>query len=376
MLTSRLRTLSDDADYGDIPISRLNPDVNPLARVNTPMQPNPGIQPVNKLQSLASDTPMQDMYQNFIKQGPPQAQPPSPLTRLAAGLGGFSGGVRNPMLGVQTAQTILDRPFDRSLLQYDRRAKELQGAAGEEEKNITNKRLAENEFQKLLVSQGRAANQDELDKARAAYYGARTIALAHPNWKAAKANGKVILYDPAKPENKVELGDANIISPEAMNQQINKFRTENGIRVKGQEDVEGVRQRNRRSNLEFTEAGKDRRAAERNNKTKMPSASQQRTAHSQALQEVLGDPKNAGAFKDVVNGPTKETPYYTLKDVNQIAPEHLAQLEVLLGQVKGRRNQILGINEPGDINLGKGNNPAFSIEEDNDEEDDNDSDDK
>lgn len=350
--------------------SRMKPDALPddEEEQTTPSNILPFGGQRSKLSTLANNTPMMDKYNSSTNEFPDAGKfAPNGLSRLAAVMGGVSAGYRDPLKGVQTAQTILNSPYDRAVGLWGAKNSALKDAAKVEETGITNKRLAENEDQRNLIAAGKEISEQNLREAQAAYYGARTVSLAHPDWKLAKANGRVIMVNPKDPSKKVDIGDANIISSDALGQQINKFRTENGIKVSGEVALEGVKQANRKENLKTTEKGKDERAKLRTNAPGKISATQYRTAHSTAIQEVLGDPKNAGLYKNIINPPSKDQPYYTIKDVNDAGPNDLNKHEELIKQIKERTNSILG--RTGDITIpssGEADND-IDIEEEGDQ---------
>lgn len=352
----------DDTDEGDATDEQNNP--------STPLQslaPGGNVNGVNttgvdtsKLGSLAMKTPMQDTYFKSLQSPPdPNNFKPGIINRLAALGTGMSIGLRGGN-GATAAQGVLNAPYDRAVALYGMRNKQLGEAATEEEKNITNQRLAENESIKNIIAAGNANSEATLRSAQQAYYGARTLALAHPDWKIAKAGGQVIMVDPKNPTNRVSLGDANLISPQALAQQISKFRDESKIKEGAAEQLEGVRQNNRATNIKAR--GEVQKDVNANKPTNNLSPSQYRIAKSQAIQDVLSDPANAGMFKNIVNQPTKDNPYYTVKGIEE---GNLDAHSKLLEKVNNRLRQITNGKTPGDVNLPK----------DNEQDDDNNDDD-
>lgn len=104
--------------------------------------PNPNLDAASAYKSMIGDQPAETKYKNFIDQGSPDKAnfKPTKMNRLAAILGGVSSGIKGgAQAGINTANNVLDQPFNDALDKYKLDASRLATGAGMEEKDNTNK---------------------------------------------------------------------------------------------------------------------------------------------------------------------------------------------------------------------------------------------
>lgn len=120
--------------WGNLDLSANMADDEPVA----PVVEDNASQFYKEMQRLQAERgPAVTAYQNAIAEQPSAADyRPNWLTRIAAGLSGFSAGMKDPAEGVRTAMAINNSGYDRAMTEYQQRVSGLKESAGLERDDL------------------------------------------------------------------------------------------------------------------------------------------------------------------------------------------------------------------------------------------------
>lgn len=218
---------------------------------------------------------------------------------------------------------------------------------------MLDKKLSDETDQKNLnnkLAWTKETREQNVAQANVMHTNAETLRLTHPNFTFHNVDGKVTAFDPSDPNKKIVLGDANILSPDALEQK-------KQLALWNQTNIE-----NREIDVNQNKVD-----------NKLPphvSPTAYATAHKQAIQDVLSDPTNAGLYTDITNQPKTDSIHpaeklYSIKNVDDVNndPMKLRLYTDLMNKITDRTNTITGVGKqsvPGDKELGSINDDDLS----------------
>lgn len=189
--------------------------------------------------------PNNKAYGEFLNKGVPNRDDykPGKLNRLAAILGGASAGYKQgPAMGAKFANDMLDSKYNEALAQNDMQGKRLQQGAALEDKETGRKasfaRIAATDITNQQKEETAAKNASSLALLR----NAQAYKAMHPNAVYKTVNGKVRAYDGADPSKYIELGDAGVLSSDALKQKREYATFVNNLTTGRETTLEGIRQ--------------------------------------------------------------------------------------------------------------------------------------
>lgn len=132
--------LGDRSGTMDKPYRKISFGVNKV-NIPKPTETNPVRAASQKLMDLMSEPDeAQNKYDEYLAAQPTEDQyKPSKKRRLGAVLAGFGVGLANPQAGYNISQDIVNDPYDTAVSNWTRRGRPLALAAGQEQKNKTNR---------------------------------------------------------------------------------------------------------------------------------------------------------------------------------------------------------------------------------------------
>ena len=173
---------------------------------------------------MASRGPATEAYKKYLGETPtPEANAPSWLTRIAAGLSGASAGFRNPGEGIKVAQGLNSSRYLNALNAYDERGKGLAGRAQLEQADVNSRLKALQEaramglkYNEFELKRLQADNdlQTKTTTANAAMLRAQAYAKAQakPGYEAVpQQDGSVLYVNKADPQDR-QVVPANTIA--------------------------------------------------------------------------------------------------------------------------------------------------------------------
>lgn len=259
----------------------------------------------------------------------------SKTNRLAAILGGASEGFQHGAgAGIKTASDVLDTPYEEGVARYTQRGKNLSNAAVLEDKGMG--RAAS--FAKTAEASERDAaklkEQKKKDEVDRMYKNAQVTKMQHPNAIFKNVNGRVMAIDPTNPEHSLDLGDANLLSPDALKQKKSLEQWNSGLIEQRETKLEGQKQagENTRQDKGITAAAK-RQAVTLEHSDNTPQT--QNAEHINALREAYA--KYGSRMDDfVIKDPNSKLPI-GLKHPESNDPKVLADYAAVVQQLYGKQ---------------------------------------
>jgi hypothetical protein len=179
-------------------------------------------------------------------------------------------GAKNPALGIESGNQIINAPYDRAMADWSTRAKALQAGATEEDRSNTNKRLL---AEQTVAKEEAGVKEADAVKQRDVVNKQKDIALQTAKDRAATyqqradvysklAQGGVLKTDKdgndflVKKDGTIEDLDKTNWTPAELLELRNKYSLQQiGARTQGQVTVEGVKEGNRQKDINTRVAG-------------------------------------------------------------------------------------------------------------------------
>lgn len=250
-----------------------SPRLNPNARPQTMEQPNPFMRPVlptpmptPPIRQEPQEGPITSRYRQFLETEPPTREnyKPKVLERIGAALSSIGSGG-----GYAGTRDILDRKYQRALLERQLRSKELsEGAQLEYRGNndLYNRNLEERKLTNAEKNtDSLVENRKSLEKRREALSSVAEYKAKNPGHRFIPiAGGNIFAFDPQNPNTPIDTGiNAGTLNEEdkiGLNQQntLERIAAQGGenrslenTRQGGRVEMEGLRQENREKILQF-----------------------------------------------------------------------------------------------------------------------------